>query len=234
MSLLAVEDIHTYYDQSHVLQGVSLHVQQGQVVSLLGRNGAGKSTTLCSIMGIVPPRSGDILFNNLSIARQAPYRIARHGIAYVPETRAIFSSLTVLENLTLALRHAQQQDAWNLDSIFRLFPRLRERRGHGGAQLSGGEQQMLSIARALMLNPRMLVLDEPTEGLAPVVIEEIANVLQTLKQEGMTMLLVEQNYPFATALADQLYVLGKGVIRWQGDAAALAQASEIKHTWLGV
>nr|VFJ51218.1 MAG: amino acid/amide ABC transporter ATP-binding protein 2, HAAT family [Candidatus Kentron sp. FW]VFJ59099.1 MAG: amino acid/amide ABC transporter ATP-binding protein 2, HAAT family [Candidatus Kentron sp. FW] len=232
--LLTVDNIHTYYDRSHILQGVSLRVRQGQIVTLLGRNGAGKSTTIRSIMGVNPPRTGEIVFDNTDIARKPPYYVARRGIAYVPETRGIFPSLTVFENLTLAARQTSDTGAWDLARIHDLFPVLKMRRHNGGTQLSGGEQQMLSIARALMLNPRMLVLDEPTEGLAPVVIGEIGRVLRALKDDGMTMLLVEQNYPFATALADYLYVLGKGRIRWQGNSAQLADTHEIRHTWLGV
>lgn len=232
--LLTVDDIHTYYGQSHILQGVSLGVGRGRLVGLLGRNGAGKSTLLRSVMGIAAPRAGRILFDGADIARYAPHRVARRGIAYVPETRGIFPSLTVLENLTLAASRARNGPGWNLERIRRRFPRLWERRHNGGGQLSGGEQQLLSIARALMQNPRLLVLDEPTEGLAPVVVEEIADTLRQLRDDGMTLLLVEQNYPFATALADSLYVLGKGRIRWQGSASALIEADEVRHRWLGV
>lgn len=232
--LLQVENIDTYYQQSHILQGLSLRVPQNGVVSLLGRNGAGKSTTLRSIMGIVPPRRGSITFQGENIAGLPPYRIARRGIAFVPETRGIFPSLTVNENLTLANNRTRRDSAWSLARVFDLFPQLYERRGAGGTMLSGGEQQMLSIARALLMDPQLLVLDEPTEGLAPVIIEKIALQLAELKSAGMTMLLVEQNYAFAASLADQVYILGKGQVRWHGTADQLHGAETIKQTWLGV
>ena len=230
---LHVRGLHTYFAQSHILQGVSMEVEPGTLVSLLGRNGAGKTTTLKSIMGVAAPRSGRILFNGVELTALAPYRIARQGISYVPENRGIFPSLSVLENLTLA-QSRRNAGAWSLERVFEVFPRLHERRDIGGAQLSGGEQQMLSIARALLLNPRLLILDEPTEGLAPLPVEEIRSVLEKLKRDGVTMLLVEQNYPFATSLANRLYVLGKGRIRWQGTVRQFASAAEVKHTWLGV
>ncbi len=233
--LLGVDGIDTYYGESHALQGVSLEVPAGTVVGLLGRNGAGKTTTLKSVMGIEPPRRGSIVFAGRELSRLAPYRIARHGIGYVPEERGIFPSLSVEENLTLARPFGQVTgERWDLARIYELFPRLRERRANMGNGLSGGEQQMLSIARALMLSPRLLILDEPTEGLAPVVVAEIAGVVEHLKAAGMTMLLVEQSYPFAARLADRLYVLGKGRIRWSGTPAELDAAPEVKHTWIGI
>jgi branched-chain amino acid transport system ATP-binding protein len=233
-ALLSVEEIDAYYDRSHVLQGVSLQVMPGEVVALLGRNGAGKSTTLKSIMGIVVPHRGQVRFAGAALAGLAPYRIARHGIAYVPEDRGIFASLTVEENLTLAVRRHRSPGRWSLAAIHELFPRLAERGANMGGKLSGGEQQMLAIARALMLDPALLVLDEPTEGLAPVVVQEIASVAERLKREGVTMLLVEQNYPFATRLADRVYVLGKGRIRWQGTPHELEADESLKRTWIGV
>ena len=231
-ALLHLESINTYYQESHVLQGVTLEVAAGTVVGLLGRNGAGKSTTLKSIMGITPVSSGRIVFAGTDLTRLASYRIARQGVAYVPEERGIFPSLTVAEHLTLVPGDAN--GAWNLSRVYDEFSNLAERRDYHGRQLSGGEQQMLSIARALLLNPRLLILDEPTEGLAPIIVEDIARIISQLKTEGMTMLLVEQNYPFAVGLAEQLYVLGKGRIRWQGSAAALEADADIKHTWIGV
>ncbi len=233
-ALLHVENIDTYYQQSHILQGLSLSVPRSGVVSLLGRNGAGKSTTLRSIMGIVPPRRGSIRFQGEEIAGLPPYRIARRGIAFVPETRGIFPSLSVSENLTLADNGARGDGAWTLERVFELFPQLYERRGAGGTMLSGGEQQMLSIARALLMDPQLLILDEPTEGLAPVIIERISQQLAELKAAGVTMLLVEQNYAFAVSLADEVYILGKGQVRWHGSADALDEAETIKQTWLGV
>ncbi len=235
--LLAVGDVHCYYGDSHVLQGVSFDVPSGAVVALLGRNGAGKSTTLKAIMGIVRPRRGTIALDGRGIARELPYRIARAGIGYVPESRGVFPSLSVRENLTLAARPGgagSPKEQWTLERVFQLFPRLFERRNTGGGRLSGGEQQMLSIARALLTNPRLLLLDEPTEGLAPAVIDEIEVVLRRLKQGGLSMLLVEQNLPLTLALADSIVVLGKGGVRWHGSVDAFAAAADIKEAWLGI
>ena len=229
-SLLALDAVDAYYDQSHVLQSLSMEVEPGAVVALLGRNGAGKTTTLRTVMGIVPVRAGRLRFDGADITGLAIHRVARLGIAYVPEDRGVFASLTVQEHLTLA----SVRGGWPLGRIYEAFPRLAERRDHRGTQLSGGEQQMLSIARALTLAPRLLILDEPTEGLAPVIVEEIAAIAERLKAEGLTMLLVEQNYPFAAQIADHVYVLGKGRIRWEGTPAALDANEEIKHTWLGI
>ena len=228
--LLALDTVDAYYDRSHVLQSVSMEVGAGTVVALLGRNGAGKSTTLKTIMGIVPVRAGRMRFDGADITGFATHRVARLGIAYVPEDRGVFASLTVQEHLTLA----NVRGGWPLGRIYEAFPRLAERRDHRGSQLSGGEQQMLSIARALTLAPRLLILDEPTEGLAPVIVEEIAATAERLKAEGLTMLLVEQNYPFAARIADRVYVLGKGRIRWNGPPEDLDTDEEVKHTWLGI
>ena len=229
-NLLALDAVDAYYDRSHVLQSLSMEVESGAVVALLGRNGAGKSTTLKTVMGIVPARNGRIRFDGTDITELATHRVASLGIAYVPEDRGVFASLTVHEHLTLA----NVRDGWPPGRIYEAFPRLAERRDHRGTQLSGGEQQMLSIARALTLAPRLLILDEPTEGLAPVIVEEIAAIAERLKTDGLTMLLVEQNYPFAARIADRAYVLGKGRIRWDGTPAELDAAEEIKHTWLGI
>jgi len=231
---LLVRDIDTYYEQSHVLQGVSLQIESGTLVGLLGRNGAGKTTTLKSIMGIVPPRAGQVFFDGVDLVNVPPYRVARHGIAYVPEHRGIFASLSVMEHLTLAKPPRGTGSAWTLSTVFDMFPRLYERKDHAGTQLSGGEQQMLSIARALMLNPRLLILDEPAEGLAPVMVREIARSIENLKSNGMTILLVEQNYPFVAALADYLFVLGKGRVRWSGTSEELERNPDVKHTWIGL
>lgn len=236
-ALLSVQEIHTYYGESHVLQGVSLEIPRGGVVSLMGRNGAGKTTTLRSIMRLTAPRRGTVVFDGQPLAGLKTYQIAQSGIALVPETRGIFPSLTVQENLTVAARDAGTTGAaggWTLARIYDLFPRLAERRNNGGAQMSGGEQQMLAIARALLTNPSVLLLDEPGEGLAPIIVQEIYRTLESLKSAGTTMLLVEKNFAFATGLADRVYVLGKGQIRWSGTGAALRGEDEIKHTWLGV
>ena len=228
--LLALDAVDAYYDRSHVLQSVSMEVGAGTVVAVLGRNGAGKSTTLKTIVGIVPVRAGRIRFDGADITGFASHRVARLGIAYVPEDRGVFASLTVQEHLTLT----NVRGGWPLGQIYGAFPRLAERRDHRGSQLSGGEQQMLSIARALTLAPRLLILDEPTEGLAPVIVEEIAAIAERLKAQGFTMLLVEQNYPFAARIADRVYVLGKGRIRWEGTPAELDDDEQVKHTWLGI
>ena len=232
--LLQVENVDTYYGHSHVLQGLSLNVDQGSVVGLLGRNGAGKSTALKSIMGIVAAARGSIRFAGEAIHHLAPHRVARRGIAYVPEDRGIFASLTVDEHLGLNRPRSAGRRRVTAAQLYEEFPLLAQRRRHRGNQLSGGEQQMLAIARALTVAPRLLVLDEPTEGLAPVVVERIAAIVHRLKTTGMTMLIVEQNYPFAIDLADGVYVLGKGRVRWQGTTAELEEAPEIRATWLGV
>ncbi len=234
--LLRLEGVHAYYGDSHILQGVSLDLPRGRVLSLLGRNGAGKTTTLKTIMGILPPRRGSIRFGGSDIAGRPPYRIARAGLGYVPETRGIFPSLSVLENLTLAARDgiAASEERWTLARVFKLFPRLYERRDSGGGKLSGGEQQMLAIARALLTNPQLLLLDEPTEGLAPAVVGEIEAVLGRLKGTGLAILLVEQNLAFALAFADEVAVLGKGRVRWSGSPGDFAAAEEVKHRWLGL
>jgi branched-chain amino acid transport system ATP-binding protein len=231
--LLRVEDMHTYLGDSHIIQGVSLDVPTGSVVALLGRNGAGKTTTLRSIMRIVAPRRGRVTFDGRDISALPTFRIARARIALVQETRAIFPSLSVDENLAIAV-HAAEGGEWTLPRIYQDFPNLAARRRNGGAQLSGGEQQMLAIARALVSNPRLLLLDEPSEGLAPLIVRQITDIIVRLKQAGMTMLLVEQNFAMATEVADRIVVLGKGRVRWTGTAEELRRADDVRHTWLGV
>ena len=232
--MLRVEEIDAYYGASHTLQSVSLAVPRGSVVALLGRNGAGKSTTLKSIMGVVPVARGTIRFAGEAIHRLPLHRIARRGIAYVPEERGIFASLTVDEHLAVSRPRGGGEPRFPAEKLYATFPALAERRRHRGNELSGGEQQMLAIARALRQEPLLLILDEPTEGLAPVIVARIAAALRTLRQDGMTMLLVEQNYPFALSLAERIYVLGKGRVRWHGTAEELAAAPAVAHTWLGV
>ncbi|MFO0987238.1 MAG: ABC transporter ATP-binding protein [Alphaproteobacteria bacterium] len=229
--MLEVEDLHAYYGESHVLQGISLAVPKGEVVALMGRNGAGKTTTMRAIVGLVTPRRGGVRFAGRPLAGLRTYEIAQGGVALVPETRGIFPSLTVLENLTVAARGA---GPWTLRRVFETFPRLEQRRKNLGGQLSGGEQQMLSIARALMTHPELLMLDEPGEGLAPIIVQDIHRILANLKDEGVTMLLVEKSFAFATSLADTVYVIGKGQVRWQGPAEGLKAAEDVKSTWLGV
>ena len=232
--LLSMDGVDTYYGRSHILQNVSLEVAGGSVVALLGRNGAGKSTALKSIMGIVSAVRGSIRFADEAIEHLPPHRVARRGLAYVPENRGIFASLTVDEHLNLNRRPGAGGHRVPVEALYERFPLLAERRRNRGNELSGGEQQMLAIARAIALSPRLLILDEPTEGLAPIVVERIAGIVHDLRAAGMTMLLVEQNYPFAIGLAQRVYILGKGRIRWHGTAAELAGSPEVRSTWLGV
>lgn len=207
--LLEVRDLHAYYGQSHVLHGVNLHVNPGEVVSLIGRNGAGKTTTLKSIMGVLRSRSGQIRFGGQDLTRLPSHRVAAQGLAWVPEERAILGSLSVRENLELP---PARPGGWSTERAFEAFPVLRERGGHPGSKLSGGEQQMLAIVRVLRSAPRLLLLDEPSEGLAPVIVQRIGAMLQELREEGLSVLLVEQNLKFATRLADRHYVFVDGQV----------------------
>jgi branched-chain amino acid transport system ATP-binding protein len=227
---LEANDIHTYYGTSHVLFGVSLKVQPGEVVALLGRNGVGKTTTIHSIMGVTPPRSGSIQFRGQEITKQRPYQIARQGIALVPAGRRIFPTLTVRENLEVARKRppAGQSHAWTVEQIYELFPLLKAREMHKGSQLSGGEQQMLAIGRALMGNPEFLLLDEPAEGLAPLIVGLLRDILVQLKSQGLTILLCEQNIGFATAVSDRGYVLDKGTVKFEGPVDELKNSPEVK------
>lgn len=230
MSLLEVETIHSYYGKSHVLEGVSLSVAAGELVTLLGRNGAGKTTTLRSIAGVVRPKSGSVKFDGEEMIGREIYRIARAGIALVPEHRGIFALLTVEENLRIAVREGW----WKLTDVYDLFPRLYERRRNGGNALSGGEQQMLAIGRALLNNPKLLILDEPTEGLAPVIVDEIVRVLIDIKRTGMSVLLVEQNLSVCEKLADRHYVLEQGRIAYSGSAADFAADRSVRDRYLAL
>jgi branched-chain amino acid transport system ATP-binding protein len=228
--VLEVDGIHTYYGESHVLHGVSLRVGAGEAVALLGRNGAGKTTAIRSIVGFTPPRAGRVRFEGRAIERWPAYRIARGGLALVPQGRRIFAPLSVRENLLLGARAS----GWTLERVFALFPRLRERQGQAGGTLSGGEQQMLAIGRALLTNGRLLLLDEPSEGLAPIVVREIGAILQRLKAERLSLLLVEQNYHLALRVADRVYVMNKGQIVYEGTPADLEAAEDVKRRYLGV
>ncbi len=230
MSLLDVENIHAYYGESHVLHGVSLRVAPGEAVALLGRNGAGKTTTIRSIVGFTPPRTGRVLFDGRPIERWPSYRIARSGLALVPQGRRIFSPLSVRENLLLGAR----AQGWTLERVFALFPRLRERALQSGGTLSGGEQQMLAIGRALLTNSRLILLDEPSEGLAPVIVRDIGRILLALKAERLSLLLVEQNYHLALRVADRVYVMNKGQVVYEGTPASLEADEEVKRRYLGV
>jgi len=230
MPQLLVDGVHTYYGESHVLHGVSLTVEAGEAVALLGRNGAGKTTMIRSIVGFTPPREGRVVFDGDPIDGWPPYRIARRGVALVPQGRRIFAPLSVKENLTLGAR----ADGWTLDRVFDLFPRLRERQEQAGGTLSGGEQQMLAIGRALLTNGRLLLLDEPSEGLAPVIVREIGGIVEGLKGQGLSIMLVEQNYHLALRVADRVYVMNKGRIVYEGTPARLEADDDVKRRYLGV
>ncbi len=230
MSRLQVEGVHAYYGESHILHGVSLTVGPGEAVAILGRNGAGKTTMIRSIVGFTPPREGRVLFDGDAIHRWPAYRIARRGLALVPQGRRIFAPLSVQENLLLGAR----ADGWTLERVFELFPRLRDRANQAGGTLSGGEQQMLAIGRALLTNGRMLLLDEPSEGLAPLIVREIGRVLTSLKGERLSILLVEQNYHLALQVADRVYVMSKGQIVYQGTPASLEVDEDVKRRYLGI
>ena len=234
--MLNIEDIHTYYGDSYVLQGVSLEVRPRTAVALLGRNGMGKTTLIRSIIGFARPRQGRVLFDGQDITRLASHQIAHLGIGLVPQGRRIFPSLTVLEHLNVAARvdGAAGDRAWTLDRVFALYPRLRERHAHRGSMLSGGEQQMLAIGRALTTNPRLLLMDEPSEGLAPLLVRELGGSIGRLKEAGLSILLVEQNLPMALAIADEVYVLSKGRVVYRGTPAALSADAAVKHRYLGV
>jgi len=233
--ILALEDIHTAYGVSRVLFGVSLGVDAGECVCLLGRNGVGKTTTIRSIMGLTPPSSGRVLWKGRDITGSPPYRVARTGIGFVPEDRRIFADLTVWENLDVAARRSRGAgQGWTIERVFGLFPELRELAGRNGGFLSGGEQQMLTIARTLMGNPELLLLDEPSEGLAPLVVDHLREQIARLKGEGLTILLAEQNVNFSLYLADRVYVLEKGRIRYQGTATALRTDEALRHELLAL
>ncbi|NUU01630.1 ABC transporter ATP-binding protein [Herbaspirillum robiniae] len=229
--ILQVEDVHGYYGKSHILQGVSLQVDAGEVVTLLGRNGAGKTTTLKSIVGVVAPAQGRVLFEGKQVSGLPPHKIAARGVCLVPEHRGIFKLLTVEENLKMA---ARKESAWGLEDVYKIFPRLKERRKNGGGQLSGGEQQMLAIARALMTHPRVMMLDEPVEGLAPVIVDEIVAQIRLIKATGMSIILVEQNLEVCTQLADRHYIVEQGRIVYSGSNAAFLADDGIKDRYLGV
>jgi branched-chain amino acid transport system ATP-binding protein len=221
MALLALDGIHTAYGLSRVLFGISLEVEAGECVALLGRNGVGKTTTMRSVMGLTPPAQGRVLWRGHDIAGWPPHRIARAGIGFVPEDRRVFAELSVRENLEVGAQAARRPGHWTVETVGDLFPVLRERRDQRGGFLSGGEQQMLTIARTLAGNPELLLLDEPSEGLAPLVVDMLRDKIAELKAQGLTILLAEQRVDFALALADRVYVLEKGMIRHSGAAAKL-------------
>ena len=230
--MLEVRDLHTYYGDSYVLQGVSLRVEKSQVVGILGRNGMGKTTLIRSIIGFTPPRRGQVLFKGRDITGWPSYRSVDLGMGLVPQGRRVFASLTVIENLTVAARGAG--GSWTIERVLDLFPRLRERAEHRASKLSGGEQQMLAIARALMTNPDFLLMDEPTEGLAPLLVREMGRVIADLKTRGLSILLVEQNLPMALKVADYVHVLSRGRIVHSSAPQALWANEEIKARYLGL
>ena len=231
--MLELENIDTFYGDTHILWDLSLRVPKGSAVAILGRNGMGKTTIIRSVIGLPAPTSGVVRFNGEKINGLAPFRIARKGIGLVPQGRIVFPSLSVKENLLVAARGNDSEGAWDLESIYGLFPILEQRAGLHANLLSGGEQQMLSIARALMLNPDLLLMDEPSEGLAPLVVRQIGQVICHLKGK-VTVFLAEQNLNLALSVADHIYVISKGTVVWAGESDALRDNDDVKHKWLGV
>ena len=236
--ILEASEIHSFYGKSHILQGVSINLEQGSLVCLLGRNGVGKTTTLKSIMGMVKPAEGSILFKGNEIVGKQPYEIARLGIGIVPEDRRIFPSLTVHENLLMGIvkrpEDVSEKERWSAEKVYHLFPRLRERMKQKGGHLSGGEQQMLTMGRTLMGNPELILIDEPTEGLAPKIVALVTGVLAAIHRSGTTLLLVEQNYKSAIKLAERFYIMSKGQVVFEGGGEALIQAEEVRKRYLEV
>jgi branched-chain amino acid transport system ATP-binding protein len=231
--LLTLDDIHTFYDESHILCGLSMDIQKGEVVTLLGRNGAGKTTTVKSIMGIVPPKSGKIVLKGRDVSGLAPHKIARQGVGFVPEERRIFPSLSVFENIMFPV-WGIKEEGWGLEKVYEFFPVLKRRSDNKGSQLSGGEQQMLAIARILRAKMDLILLDEPTEGLAPLLVRSIGAIIGEIKNNGLTVLLIEQNTRFATEVADRHQILYGGKIVYSEDNAHFREDQEIQKRYLGV
>jgi branched-chain amino acid transport system ATP-binding protein len=232
--MLTVEKINTFYGEAHTLFDVSLDIQEGEVVALLGRNGAGKTTTIRSIMGLTPPRAGKILFKGENIAGLPPYTIANKGVGFVPDNRRIFPNLTVKRNLEIARKNNGEKERWTIERIYDHFPKLKEIESRMGEVLSGGEQQMLTIARTLMGNPDLVLLDEPTEGLAPIMVMEVMKIVKELKEKGETILLVEQNSTLALSVSQRAYILENGHMVFSGLANDLIQNMELRQKYLGV
>ncbi len=230
--MLKVEEIDTYYGLSHILSSVSLAVNKGEIVCLLGRNGAGKTTTMRSIMGLTPPRKGNISFKSKSILGMKPFQIARMGIGFVPDDRMVFADLTVDENLEISERRSQDRESWDRKAVYELFPALKEINSRKAGFLSGGERQMLTIARALVTNPDFLLLDEPTEGLAPLVVNMLEQRIGEFKSMGLTVLLAEQNQKVALGLSDRAYIIDNGVIRYQGSIEELCENEAVRKKYL--
>jgi branched-chain amino acid transport system ATP-binding protein len=235
MAFLELESINTFYGHSHILFDVSLSVERGEVVSLIGRNGAGKSTTFRSIIGLTPPRTGQIRFRESPVSGLRAFQICRRGIGFVPEDRRCFADLSVRENLEVAARREKAvASPWSVEKLFAIFPRLQEREKHLGSQLSGGEQQMLTIARTLMTNPELLLLDEPSEGLAPIIVSLLADMILEIRDQGVTVLLAEQNLNFCAKVSDRGYVIDKGSVKYEGKMSDLLSDKEIKEKYLAV
>jgi len=236
--VLEVRNIHSYYGKSHILHGVSLDLKEGELVCLLGRNGVGKSTTLKSIIGVVQPKQGSIRFHDQELIGKEPFKIARLGVGYVPEDRRIFRSLTVHENLLMGIKSGEKGSAgeggWTIERVYQLFPKLEERKNNKGAYLSGGEQQMLTVVRTLMGNPRVILVDEPTEGLGPLIVKDVLDMLATVRKSGVTILMVEQNFKAAIRVADRFYIMSKGSMVFEGDTTALLAAEEVRKNYLEV
>jgi branched-chain amino acid transport system ATP-binding protein len=233
--MLELKDINSFYGKAHILNDLSFHVDPGEVVALLGRNGAGKTTTIKTIMQLVRPRSGAVIYEGADISRQPAHKVAKLGVGYVPEERRIFTDLTILENLEVGRQHRREGvPYWTTDILFDLFPNLRERQSNRGKALSGGEQQMLTIARTLMGNPKLLLLDEPSEGIAPVIVEQMAETILRLKREGLTVLLSEQNLHFAKYVADRAVIIEGGAKKFEGGFADLEAQPEIRDAYLSV
>jgi branched-chain amino acid transport system ATP-binding protein len=230
--MLEVKAINTYYGLSHILFDVSLSVNKGEIVCLLGRNGAGKSTTMKSIMGLTPPKQGEIVFKGDSVTGQPPYQMCRKGVGFVPDDRRVFADLTVGENLEISARPVQKSDSWDMERVYEFFPALRELDKRRAGVLSGGEQQMLTIGRALITNPDLLLLDEPTEGLAPIIVEMLEEKILELKNSGLAVLLAEQNQNVALRLSDRAYIIDNGHIRYEGSVIDLRQDEAIRHKYL--
>jgi branched-chain amino acid transport system ATP-binding protein len=232
--VIEVRDLHTYRGINYVLQGVNLRIGDGACTVLLGRNGMGKTTLVHTIMGLIRPRSGRITLDDEELVGQQPFQIAQRGLALIPQGRRIFPSLTVEENLTLAARGTAGSGAWTLERLYDLFPNLKDRRRNRGGQLSGGEQQMLAVGRALLTNPSLLLMDEPSEGLAPVIVERIGEIMADLRRSGLSIFLVEQNYGLATDSADLIYILSNGQVVWQGTTSELERTDAVRETHLGI
>ena len=229
-AVLRAQDLQTFYGKSHILHGISLEVNEGEIVAVLGRNGAGKTTTVRSLVGLTPPRQGKVEIFGKDTTRWPAHRIAGLGVGYVPEGRKIFGPLTVLENLKVP---QTRPGPWDLERVWKLFPRLAERKAQLGRQLSGGEQEMLSIARPLLLNPRLMLLDEPSQGLAPLIVREVMQVVRRMREEGLSVLLIEQNAPLSLSIADRAYILDDGKVVYSGKAADLAQDTELVNKLAG-